>query len=494
MKRALRSVVKIILAILPLAVLILGIGGMLALASRKASHRREVAADQPPLVRTVEVVLAPGGLDLEADGVVVPFREVTVAAEISGRVVSKPEKFRAGRVVTQGEVLLKIDPRDYQLDVERLERQLAQSRATLEELAVEVANAEALIELSKEEWALQQGELKRVENLRRTVSESEIDRVKRAEWSSRNNLLSLRNQSQLLNARRRGLEHARDLIATQLEKARLDLERTEVVAPLDGIIVGDQVEQNSFVTKGAELFRIEDSSRVEVKFNLTMDDLAWIWRHAAARRAARGSQADASPMIGSTASGSVETAPHALSARHYELPPTPVTIVYQPAGTSGRRAWQGELSRLDGTGFDERTRTVNCRAMVAAGQQVQRHEEPDQGVGAPDTLLRGMFVKVLIHVQPEHEFLEVPEAALQPGKQLVRIRDGKLSWVGPVVLARQIEEVTAQGRQRSFLIPAGSGGLQAGDRIVVSPLVAATEGMPVREEAAPSPQPMPEAS
>jgi multidrug efflux pump subunit AcrA (membrane-fusion protein) len=176
-------------------------------------------------------------------------------------------------------------------------------------------------------------------------------------------------------------------------------------------------------------------------------------------------------------------------AKHFELPPTPVTVIYHPSSGLGRRLWQGQLSRLDGAGFDERTRTVACRAIVSTAQEAKVESEAADGSGpfadgasGPKALIRGMFVKILVHIQPDRQFLRVPESALQPGKHLLRVLDSQLSRVGPVTLVRQVEEVSASGRHRAFLVPEGSGGLREGDHIVVSPLATAPEGMRVREE------------
>lgn len=67
------------------------------------------------------------------------------------------------------------------------------------------------------------------------------------------------------------------LAGTMLERVKLDLERTRVVSPSDGMIVADLVEQDSFVSKGTPLVMLEDTSAAEVKTSLRMDEIARIW-------------------------------------------------------------------------------------------------------------------------------------------------------------------------------------------------------------------------
>ena len=46
---------------------------------------------------------------------------------------------------------------------------------------------------------------------------------------------------------------------------------------MDGVIVEDPGEEGDFVQRGALLFRIEDISKVEVDFDLKLEELQWIW-------------------------------------------------------------------------------------------------------------------------------------------------------------------------------------------------------------------------
>ncbi len=61
-------------------------------------------------------------LHLEVDGTVVPFREARVAAEVAGRVIYKADECEAGSYVRKDQLLMRIDPTDYQLEVQRLTR------------------------------------------------------------------------------------------------------------------------------------------------------------------------------------------------------------------------------------------------------------------------------------------------------------------------------------------------------------------------------------
>ena len=437
---------RAIRALGPPAVLLAGVGGFLALASsRERPQPREVEAPVP-LVETVAVSQATGGLDLDADGVVVPFRTVTVSSEVEGRVVEKSENCRAGRSVVAGELLLKIDPANYELEIARLERERDQTKANLAELDVQVANAEASIAIAQEELELNREELRRLERGERTgaITPQMRDTARRNELTSRTALVKLQNEKRLLEAQRTRWQEGVKLVEAQLEQAKLDLARTEVRAPADGVVVTADVEQDAFLKRGDPVATIEDTSAVEVRTNLEMRALAWLRANL--------------------------TGPARAALSPYDVPPVPVTVTYEVLGNT--YSWQGVLSRYDGIGVDERTRTVPCRVLVEEPRAVSlRAGSAELPVAAPPALVRGMYVKILLHTTPVEPLLSVPEAAVRPGNVVWAVRDGKLA---------RFDLPAARVTRGEVLVAPQVTALKAGDRVVISPLPAAADGTAVR--------------
>ena len=135
------------------------------------------------------------------------------------------------------------------------------------------------IALAQRQVELARREVARLGNLKsdRIVTESEHDRALRDELNAANSLTMLEGQKRVLVKRRHRLLEAQQLASTMLEKAKLDLARTTIRAPIAGIVVEDKVEQDSFVTKGTPLVMIEDTSAAEVRTSLEMEDVARIW-------------------------------------------------------------------------------------------------------------------------------------------------------------------------------------------------------------------------
>jgi len=444
--------VEVVRIIAPLGILAFGLTVFLVLRSMRELPVRSEDLVNAPLVETMTVQPHAGGLDFSVDGVVVPFREIDLAAEVSGRIAKRAEICRAGNYVTRGTPLIEIDDRDYKLEADRLERELAQATVSLKELDVEVSNTKALAKLAKEQLALQRNELQRRQKLaeKRVVTDTDLDAAKRDELAAVNSLLTLENELHLFQTRRGRLESACDLWMSQLEKAQLDLSRTKVEAPIDGVIVQEMVEEDSYVQKGTSLAKLEDTSAVEVKCNLRMDDLYLLWSQAA-----------------------TTSEPVRSPTRDYQIPRAPVTISYELAGR--RYLWDGVLSRFDGIGVDERTRTVPCRVLVDDPRKV-RVDGSGEGIAGPvgpPALVRGMYVMVSVHAQPHTTLLEIPQQAVRPGNMVWQVVDGRLS-------IRRIR--VADSANDVVLVYAEASGLKPGMKLVSSPLASATDGMAVREQ------------
>jgi multidrug efflux pump subunit AcrA (membrane-fusion protein) len=453
--------------VIPSIVVACGVGVMLLLGT----GRQETLppSDQPiiPQVETVTLEAHQGVLEIEMDGIVAPAREIHIAAEVGGLIAFKAPEGRAGLYVEQGQLILEIDSRDYLLDEQRALKQLEQSKAELEEADVEIASIQALMELAVQDLQLQQNELQRQTRLTSSISQSDLDRAKMAVLAAENARQSLENQLNSARVRRSRLQIAIELAQSQLERARLDLARCRIVAPVDGVIVRDRVEQGDFVQKGTALLTIEDTSAIEVRCHLLMEDLYWLWSQQ--------------PVLSSAM---------LTPGQAYQAPQIPATVYYQFARDSDLRfAWSGVLDRFDGIGLDERTRTVPCRIRVEQPRRVTyAGPNPSSSVLAtgPPALVRGMYVTVVLQVPQRDVFVKVPDSSVQPGKKVWRVRDGRLQQLGPLPLIRGTASANSGDRaQRSWLTPASETGLQPGDRLLMTPLPGAREGMQVAAAEAP---------
>ena len=447
-------------ALVPLLILGAGIAAFVGLENIKSEPQQVAVEETVHFVTTRKVEAYQEDLSIDVDGSVVPFREIRVSAEVEGRIKTKTDMCRAGRAVTTGTLLLEIDPIDYDLRVQQLTKELAQTQLQVRETEVEIENTRSLSHLGKEDLQLQSREVTRLRGLKnnRVITDTELERALRAELNSKHSLQTLVNQIRTLTAHKQTATQVVELTAARLEMAQLDLKRTKVFSSLDGVIVEEPVEVDQYVKKGQLLVVINDTQAVEVKCNLRMEHLFWLW-HQSGVALAPDEDARVSPT-------------------NYELPSARALITYE---LSGRKyQWQGVLSRYDGLGLDEQTRTVPCRVLVEAPQQVCNVKIP--GVDAsssagPPALVQGMFVNVTIFVTPNTKLLRLPREAVQPGNVVWQVDNGQLNACH-VQIARLLPDDTA-------LLYADGAAVAIGDHVVVSPLATAIDGMRVQEQVLP---------
>nr|WP_236618152.1 HlyD family efflux transporter periplasmic adaptor subunit [Rhodopirellula europaea] len=353
-------------------------------------------------------------LHLNTDGTVVPFREVVLATEVAGRIIEKSPQCEAGQYVTAGTVLMRIDPTDYELTVRRLEQTQQSEYESINEIDQELINASRLLEIADADIELQSREVKRLDSLPEDfAARRDVDAARRAVLQAEQQKVTYQNQIDLLKKRRARLELAEQLAATQLKQARIDLERTEIRAPIDGVIASEQAELNTFVARGNPVVTMEDTSKVEVATSLRTDQLYWVLNQ-------KTSQSPIEEL----------NAPANGAHRGYKLPPTEVKVQYQLSGRDDvTYVWDGQLIGYDGIGLDEQTRTVPVRVVVDQPQMfdVQRQgddestkrptEENVISTG-PTALVRGMFVRLQLQLQPAVPLVILPSEALKPGNRV----------------------------------------------------------------------------
>lgn len=343
-------------------------------------------------------------LDIRANGTVVPYRELNIAAEAAGRIVEKNPNVRSGNAVRKGDLLFRIDPRDYELEVKRLNGLLDQEKAALNELQQDIENAKDLLAVAQEQFDLTDNEVKRLEKLNRNVASlSELDTSRQTRLTSMNTVVTQKNQIRTLETRRSRLKIVAELAKTQLEQAELNLSRCEVLAPASGRVVMDQVEVDSFVQRGTALLSIEDTEKVEITCNLRMDQLFWIL--------------DQPEM-------STDELLNVAQVSRYELPPSPVDVDFIVTGRDSEiYRWRGVLDRFEGAGLDPQSRTVPIRILVdrpAEFDVVSSRATASRLLGnstdrrGPPMLVRGMFVDLNIKTKPTTPLLLVPKRSIKP--------------------------------------------------------------------------------
>ena len=426
----------------------------------KPTAQRKETTDTTPLVLTSKVALYKGMIEMENSGVVVPFRNVTMSAEVAGKISVKSDDCKAGNFVKAGTPLIEIDREEYELEVARAAAELKQAELQAEELSNEIVGATELLSVAKDDEQIQQAELDRLESLGEVVSTSEVNQARRALLSSQNAVLNQTTQLNLLTKRVDRLASGIDLSEARLKTAKLNRDRATVVAPSDGVIVTENVQKGDFVQRGSPLFEFEDVSAAEVKINLRPSELQQILNSQPAN------PTSADPTTKSD------------KANPYRIPNVDVQVIYELDGQ--RSQWSGKLSRYDGAGLDERTRTIPCRILVSDRMSKQSD-------GQPRLLVRNMYVRVKLMLPSQIRLFQVPDVAVQPGNVVWSVdSDGQIHRHRLNVVSIYQDEKSARIDDKSgwVIFPDSDNAPQPGTSVVVTPLINPVEGMEVRSEPA----------
>ena len=220
----------------PIAIIVVGFGLAAALLRTGPSISPQAPVAKSPLVRAVTVQPADFEFEATARGTVMPRSETELIAEVSGRVIELSQSLVTGGFFKEDDVLLRIDPLDYEIALEQASAQV--QRAT-SELATASKNYERQRNLSK----------------RQSTSESLED--------------DARNRLQMAEAAQR---EAR----ARLASAERDLERTVVKAPYDGRVRTEQVDLGQFLNRGSRLARLYAIDAAEVRLPIKDDELAFL--------------------------------------------------------------------------------------------------------------------------------------------------------------------------------------------------------------------------
>ena len=369
--------------VIPAIVLIVGVAAAALIASaRKAPPR----VDRPALGPLVEVIpseVTDVPVVVSGHGEVVPRVAVDLIPQATGQVVRIHRSLVAGGFFKAGEVLVEIDPRDYDLAVERAQAAVARAKVTLE-------REQAEAEVAREEWdGLHPGE----EPTGLVIREPQI-RQAEAEYAAS---------------------------VADLNVAKLNLERTRMTLPFDGVVVSESVDVGQFVGNGSRLATVYGTDVVEVRVPLDSRELAWF----------------------DVPTGQGTTGPRAEVSVNF----------------GGRDVtWDGRLTRMEAQ-VDQTSRMVHVVVEIADPYETTADRPP---------LLPGTFVDVNIFGRTLADVIALPRYAIREGNRVWVYEKGTLR-------VRDVEVLRAD-RQRSLV----AAGLDGGDLVVVSSLDAVTDGMKVR--------------
>ncbi len=213
--------------------------------SKKGTEVRVEAVEKRDLVASVT-----------ASGQVTPRTKVDLSADITGKIVALNVKM--GDIVKRGQLVLQIDPQQFESQVQRAEAALANSRARL-------AQAKANLQQAQNNY-------QRSADIKKTnatlISDEQIEQLK----------TSFEVNQAMLEAATQDVRQGE----ASLKDARWQLSRTNIYAPMSGRVTrlnvenGETAVQGTFNKDAATLMTIADMSVLETKVKVDETDVSRI--------------------------------------------------------------------------------------------------------------------------------------------------------------------------------------------------------------------------
>ena len=373
----------------PIIILAVLLGIAYLLVRNPPQADRQAAPAGPQLtVDAMKLERQPYQVRLQSYGTVQPRTQSTLIAQVFGEITAINDSLRDGGFFEKGEVLLNIDQRDYLANVKIAEATLLDAKQALAQEQARAAQA-------LEDW----------------------------------NRLGNRGEAPPLVLRKPQLlaAEARVISAeSALDKARLELERTDIVAPYAGRVLTKLVDQGQVVNKNSPLAEIYAVDLVEIRLPLRNRDLTFI------------------------------DLPEDYRFGDQELADGPQVTIRSELATGAE--WQGRVVRTEGT-IDDRARQLHVVAQV---------DDPFGVHAQGKTPLKiGQYVTAELAGKDLQDALVIPARAIYQGGYVYVVVDG--------VLQRREIEVAWQNQEEALI----AGGLGGGDMLVLTPLGQVTSGVRV---------------
>ncbi|MBL0731421.1 MAG: efflux RND transporter periplasmic adaptor subunit [Desulfosarcina sp.] len=352
-----------------------------------------------PAHRTTEAIT------LHLMGNVIPSREILLKPRVSGKIIDINQKFMIGGCFNKGDFILQIDPEDYELAVKR-----KKSNVTIaaNDLTLEIGHQD----VAKREWELLSQNMLNQNKLDQDKTGDEFDRE-----------LALRQPQ---------LEKARSILLAaraELEQSRLDLERTCVKAPFNGIVLQKFVDTGSQVSTQDRLAVLAGTNEFWIKVSIPVDRLQWL--------VIPKTNGD----IGSHAKIIYGNNPD----QHFER--------------------KGRVIKLLG---DLETEGRMARILVSVDDPLDLQLDPEKAEAAASPLLLGDYVRVEIHGRSIEKIFNIPRTALHNNRVWIVKEDGRLD-------IRDVEIIW--NNTRTVFV---KDSLNENERIVISDIAVPTANMPLK--------------
>jgi membrane fusion protein, multidrug efflux system len=262
---------KFIKTVLPVLILIGAIGFATMLVST-----RTVIAPKPPeekvwTVAAITAAIDDYAPDLKLFGQLVAGRESELRALVVGPVIRTGKNFVEGGTVKAGDLLLAIDPFDYQAILDERRAQLAEASARKIEITARHRSDVQALEQDQKQLDLTMKDYERIKKLQKkgTVSNKRFDDSRITE-SRQSQLVSTRkNNIAALSAQLKQQEATIKRLEVGVRRAKRDLVRTRLIAPYSGFLLNKNAEIGKRLSLNDPIVKLVEAENMQARFHVS---------------------------------------------------------------------------------------------------------------------------------------------------------------------------------------------------------------------------------
>jgi len=251
------SLIVIIIVVLAIFLFNKRGGDSSAVDSSKNSLKNPKPEETPLSVKVAKASRGDLIIKLKSPGEAVTDRKIIIKAEVEG-VVNKIN-VKESQHVKKGDLLIELDDKKYMLEVDSAEasRLSKLSELLLEKKFAGAENASVDYDRKKISKIIEQ-----FENTKKLYQKGLISREKFEDTQKEYEMVLIESgeKKDEIMAAAKGLTQAE----VNVKKAKMNLQKTKILAPFQGIICDIQVSPGEHVTSGRELFTLVDISRINV--------------------------------------------------------------------------------------------------------------------------------------------------------------------------------------------------------------------------------------
>ncbi|ASP36186.1 efflux RND transporter periplasmic adaptor subunit [Labrenzia sp. VG12] len=427
------SVLRKALILPPIA---LGAAALYVAVSGKEAPKRLDIGETATVVRVVSVSPQTFVPRVIGYGTVEPARTLDAIAQVAGRVIYINPSFKRGDFMAAGDVLIKLSPEDYELEIAEAETDIASADVDLEELAVTLETQKKSLEISKAVLDLEERELTRLKTLleRKVTSEQQVENQEAVVLQQRSDVQDLENEIALNPVKQKALEQAKRKNEVRLETAKLNLARTTIKAPFPARVSEVSVEIDQYVGAGTSIGSLDGIEAADIDVQIA--------------------PANMSGFANLAFPGQLDTEE---GVRHARQSLDRLSARVKVGSVGDAATWQARVKRVSDT-VDPDTRSVGLIVTVDKPYDTLR-----PGVRPP--LVKGMFTEVELSAPAVEDKTILPRSAVLDGKVMTVTKDNRLE-LKDVDIAYRFDDIVLLKQP-----------LADGTRVIVSDVSPVIDGM-----------------